>query len=62
MAEGVSVTAAEQAQTRLVDRLSALLKTAPQFSQHNYTSCHDAAEWIVKEAQRLGWTVTIEEK
>ena len=55
------VTAADEAQRQLVDRLTALIKTAPQFS-HNYTACHDAAEWCVKEAQRLGWTVTIEEK
>jgi hypothetical protein len=57
-----SVTRAEKDDERLVQRLTALIKTAPQFSQHNYTSAKDAAEWIVAEAGRLGWSVTIEEK
>jgi ribosomal protein L5 len=54
-------TADDKAQERTVERLSALLMTTRQNPQ-NYTSSRDAAGWIVKEAQRLGWSVTIEEK
>ena len=55
-----AVTAQDKADDRTVERIAALLKTAPQIA-HNYTACKDAAAWIVREAERLGWTITIEE-
>lgn len=54
-----SQTATEKADERVIDRLTALILTAPQ-NQRNYTATHDMAAWIVTEARRLGWVIAIE--
>jgi hypothetical protein len=42
----------------VVQRLAALLMTAREWSG-NYTVSVDVAKWVVAEAARLGWEVTV---
>ena len=49
------------ADTRLRERLTLLLMSLPGNIQ-NYTRLSDAADWVIREANRVGWIVTIEPK
>lgn len=42
------------------ERLVALLLTEPGWNR-NYTATQRAAEWLIEEADRVGWSLTIKE-
>ena len=55
-----TATRAEMETRRTAERLAALIKTAPAINL-NYTNAVETAKWIIAEAGRLGWSLTIEE-
>lgn len=43
----------------LRERLTALLLTTPNWTLH-YTATRDKADWMIAEANRLGWKIKVE--
>jgi hypothetical protein len=43
------------------ERLAALLLTVPH-AQLNYTKALDEAVWLIREAEKVGWHLIVEDK
>lgn len=56
MAE-LTITLTDPAEERK-QRLAALLLTIPHWTQ-NYTETVERAEWLIREAGRVGWVLSI---
>lgn len=47
---------------QVIDRLTALLLTVPGWPRNDTATQDDAAQWVIAEAGRVGWTVQVTEK